>query len=178
MTALGEAALGQLLVRVADYRTLLRLSEQQPRGDRGRHLRDAAVVRHGNALTDLVAVLESFTVARLLNLRPAVSHNQVMKWTDRIKIWRNQGGVDLTTFPHMQAVQGFVEVRNALEHGLGRLTERQLDPKYRDEVLAHIAAAGVRLDGDRVLITPENVGRCSEVGKDFVRFLDLSAPKT
>ncbi|MFI5492262.1 hypothetical protein [Actinoplanes sp. NPDC051859] len=99
MTALGEAALGQLLVRVTDYRTLLRLSEEQPRGDRGRHLRDAAVVRHGNALTDLVAVLESFTVARLLNLRPAVSHYQVMKWTDRIKIWRNQGGVDLTTSP-------------------------------------------------------------------------------
>ncbi|MEV8504297.1 hypothetical protein AB0368_05615 [Actinoplanes sp. NPDC051475] len=177
MTALGEAALGQLLVRVADYRTLLRLSEEQTCSDRGRHLRDAAVVRHGNALTDLVAVLESFTVARLLNLRPAISHNQVMKWTDRLKMWKNQGGVELTTFTHMQAVLGFVEVRNALEHGLGRLTERQL-AQHRDAVLAYIAAAGVRLDGDRVLIAPEDVGRCSDVGGDFIRFLDLSAPKT
>ena len=44
---------------------------------------------------------------------------------------------------------GFVEVRNALAHGLGRLTDRQLG-KYRGEVLPQIAAAGVRLDGDLV----------------------------
>src|SRR5439155_8555989 len=103
MTALGEAALGQLVIRVADYRTLLRLSEGAPDGHRGRHLRGSAAVRHGNALTDLVAVLESFTITRLLNLRPAVAHNQVMNWIDRIRMWKKHGGVDLATYPQLQA---------------------------------------------------------------------------
>ncbi|MFD0973743.1 hypothetical protein [Plantactinospora endophytica] len=177
MTALGEAALGQLAIRVADYRMLLRLSQGAPDGHSGRHLRGSAVVRHGNALTDLVAVLESFTVTRLLHLRPAVAYNQIMKWTDRIKMWKKYGGVDLATYPQLQAVLGFVEVRNALEHGLGRLTERQLG-QHRDEVLRQIVATGVQLDGDRVLVTPEDVGRCGDVGEGFVRFLDLHAPKT
>ncbi|MGC5321579.1 hypothetical protein ACPXB5_22910 [Micromonospora arida] len=176
MTALGEAALGQLVIRVADYRTLLQFSGTR-NGQSGRHLRGSAVVRHGNALTDLVAVLESFTVARLLNIRPAITHNQVMRWTDRIKMWKKHGGVDLATFPGLRAVLGFVEVRNALEHGLGRLTERQLD-QHRDEVLKQIAAAGVQLDGDQVILTPTDVVRCGEVGGDFIKFVDLHAPKT
>jgi hypothetical protein len=142
MTALGEEALGRLVVRVTDYRTLLRSSEIRPHGQRGRHLRDAEAARHGNALTDLVAVLESFTVTRLLNLRPAVSHKDVMNWIGRIKMWKKHGGVDLAVFPEMQTVLGFAEVRNALEHGLGRLTERQLG-EHRDQVLTQIAAAGV-----------------------------------
>ncbi|MEU5962519.1 hypothetical protein ABZ777_15030 [Micromonospora parva] len=176
MTALGEAALGQLVIRVADYRTLLQLSGTRNRQS-GRHLRGSAVVRHGNALTDLVAVLESFTVARLLKMRPAITHNQVMRWTDRIKMWKKHGGVDLATFVELRAVLGFIEVRNALEHGLGRLTEHQLDQR-RDEVLRQIAAAGVQLDGDQVLLTPADVDRCGDVGKDFIKFLDLHASTT
>ncbi|MGN9912644.1 hypothetical protein ACTMTJ_34420 [Phytohabitans sp. LJ34] len=176
MTSLGEAALGQLAIRLADWRTL-----RSPMGSvhnrHGRHLRDADVVRHGNALTDLVAVVESFTVARLLNLRPAVSHDQVMRWADRVKMWRQHGGVDLSSYQHWQAFLGFVEVRNALSHGLGRLTDRQLG-KFRNEVLGQIAAAGVRLDGDLVLPIPDDVSRCGEIGGDFVRFLDLAAPST
>ncbi|WP_143728158.1 hypothetical protein [Micromonospora cremea] len=177
MTALGEAALGQLVIRTADYYTLLRLEGSAPNGRSGRHLRGFAAVRHGNALTDIVAVLESFTVNRLLNLRPGIAYNKVMKWTDRIKMWKKYGGVDLAAYPRFQAVLGFVEVRNALEHGLGRLTERQLD-QHRDEVIRQLAAAGVRLDGDRVLIMPEDVERCRDVGGEFVKFLDLNAPRT
>ena len=113
MTALGEAALGQLVIRVTDYRTLLRSSEVRPHGRRGRHLRDAEAVRHGNALADLVAVLESFTVTRLLNLRPALSHKDVMNWVGRIKMWKRHGGVDLAVYPEMHTVRGSLAALDA-----------------------------------------------------------------
>jgi hypothetical protein len=99
-----------------------------------------------------------------------------MNWIGRIKMWKKHGGVDLAVFPEMQTVLGFAEVRNALEHGLGRLTERQLG-EHRDQVLTQIAAAGVRLDGDLVLVTPDDVSRCGNVGERFVHFLDLNAPR-
>jgi hypothetical protein len=176
MTALGEAALGQVVIRLSDYHTLLRLSTSAVHDDPGRHLRDAAALRHGNVLTDLVAVVESFTVNRLLNLRPTLTDNQVKSWPDRIKAWKDHGGVDLTSYPQWQAFLGFVAVRNALAHGLGRLTDLQLG-KLRNQVLSQIAASGIRLDGDLVLPTPGDVDRCAEIGGDLIRFLDLAAPK-
>lgn len=175
MTSLGEAALGRLIIRFTDYRTLLESSEMRAGEHRGRHIRDADGARHHNALTDLVAVLESFTTVRLLNLRPTVPNKDVMNWVGRIKMWKKHGGVDLTTFPETQAILGFVQVRNALEHGIGRLTERQLG-EHRDQILTQIAAAGVHLNGDLLSVTPNDVSRCLDVGERFVHFLDRKAP--
>jgi hypothetical protein len=176
MTALGEAALAQLATRCADYRTLLRLSAGTRDEQRGRHLTDGFAGRHGNALTDLVAVVEHFSVVRLLNLRPTVTPEQVGQWKGRVAAWKQHGGVDLATFPDWQAFMGFVQVRNALAHGLGRLTEWQL-AKHRTEVLKQVAAAGVPLYGDLVLVTTRDVHRCARTSEELVRFVDLTAPQ-
>jgi len=46
---------------------------------------------------------------------------------------------------------GYAEVRNAMLHGLGRLTDEQLG-KRRQQVLVQIKAAGVHLNGPTVML--------------------------
>ena len=176
ITAHAEAALAQITARVADHRQLTRLeARNNPPG--GRRLRQAPSVRHGNALVDLVAVAESFTTARLLSLRPAVSADDVSTWDSRERAWANHGPVNMTTYSAWSALMGFVEVRNALQHGLGRLTDRQLG-KHRDKVLARIGASAVHLDGDLLVVLAEDVGHCGQVCADFVCWLDGIAPSS
>ncbi|MEV6930222.1 hypothetical protein AB0M46_37860 [Dactylosporangium sp. NPDC051485] len=175
MTDLGEAALAQITSRATDYRALLHLPGHRTARDRPRHVRDFSAVRHGNALTDVVTVVESFVVARLMRLNPGLGYEQIKTWHARVQMWQ-QYAVVLTAFPDWQAFMGFVETRNALAHNLGRLTDLQLG-KRRYEVLAQIADAGVQLNGDLLLVTSEDVQRCVELSAGVVRFVDLNAPK-
>lgn len=68
---------------------------------------------------------------------------------------------------------GYVEVRNAIQHGLGRLTAQQLD--RREQTLSRIAASGVDLNGDRVTVTDDDVDRCYRTCRRFVHHADGAA---
>jgi hypothetical protein len=70
---------------------------------------------------------------------------------------------------------GFVHVRNALQHGLGRLTDQQLY-RFRDQVLNEIHASSVNLNGDMLTVTDGDVSRCGTVSAGFIRWLDSAAP--
>ena len=175
MTDLGEAALTNITTRASDYRALLHPTERRTARDRARHVRDSSVVQHGNALTDVITVVESFVVARLMRISPGLKHDQIKNWQLRVKKLQ-QHAVDLTAFPDWRAFMGFVETRNALAHNLGRLTDFQLEQRRRDEILAQIGAAGVRLNGDVLLLTSEDVQRCVELSAGVVRFVDVNAP--
>jgi hypothetical protein len=134
-------------------------------------------LRHENALVDLVAVTENFTSRRLLELRSQVSEFQVFTWAKRREAWAKHGPVDLTTItPHWLALQGFIEARNALQHGLGRLTNSQLRPQWRQETLDRIKAARIFLSGDIVQIREDTVINCRTVCEDYVLALDKEAP--
>lgn len=71
---------------------------------------------------------------------------------------------------------GFVHVRNAIQHGLGRLTDQQLG-KYHDEVLTQIRASSVELNGDLLVIVADDVHRCGKTCGDFIMWLDAAYPK-
>src|SRR5947209_5294157 len=83
VTESGEFALAQLALRISDHRILSSYSEPKY----GRRVRNVTAARLGNVLTDLVAVAENFTVARLLAIRPLVGPEQAYSWTDRQKAW-------------------------------------------------------------------------------------------
>ena len=173
MSALAEDALGQVMSRLADHRQLVRLDiAVGPAG--GRRLRQLPRTRHGNALVDIVAVAESFASGRLLITRPAISYDEVSTWSRRKKAWLRYGKVDLEAYKDWSALMGFVDVRNALQHGLGRLTDQQLG-RYRDQVLDEIHASLVNLNGDRLTVIAEDVGRCGAVSAGFIRWLDDTA---
>lgn len=172
MTALAEAALRSLALRADDHR---RLAAARPVAPRGRHQFTDRDAHNGNAVTDCVAVAESFTVARLLALRPAIRERAVSTWEGRRSEWRKHGCVDLRSYGQWLALMGYVQVRNALQHGSGRLTDLQLGAR-RTEILGWIAAASIHLNGPKVVLTEGDPVACAGVCAGFVRFLDAEAP--
>jgi len=70
---------------------------------------------------------------------------------------------------------GLVKPRNALQHGLGLLTNKRLDPTSRKgreprrvQVLRNLAASGLSLYGDRVGVLPSDVERCAAACRELV----------
>lgn len=173
MTDVAEFALSQLALRVSDYRWLS--TQDMVRFEKRVHT--PSISRAGNAVTDLVAVAEHFSSARLLMIRPGVKTEELQSWVARRKAWSKRVNIDVTKFPRWQALMGFVEIRNALQHGLGRLTDRQLT-QNRIQVLTAIAASGVALDGDLVQLGPPDIVRCSLDCAGFIQYLDNAAPTT
>ena len=87
---------------------------------RGRHRSGHGDPLNGNAITDCVAVAESFAVSRLLVLCPAIPERDVFSRKSRLTAWRGHGVVDLSSYGRWSALMGYAEVRNAMLHGLGR----------------------------------------------------------
>ena len=180
-TTWGEVALAQLTSRFADYTVLVdRFGADLDRGRVGRHIAGRRTAnRDENALVDLVAVAENFTSARWMALNPSAASSEVLTWEKRRKAWKKHHSIDFAdpaAFPEWAALLGFVEARNALHHGLGFLTERQLT-KYRDETMNHLNDAAVRLLGHRVCVDRTTVESCLRVCEGFVVRLDTTAPQ-
>jgi hypothetical protein len=138
-----------------------------------------ASARHEHALVELVAVAENFSTTRLLDLAPTINEAEVGTWPGRNNSWRNLFQIhieDPTAFPEWPRVRGFVEARNAIQHGLGTLTRRQLQPARRAETFSALAVAGINLSGNRVVVSEESVTDCYQSCSDFVVNLDRMAP--
>lgn len=172
ITQLAEAALRQIVSRIMDYRELMRLDHITTTTEDHRIWQS---MRHANAIMDLVSVAESFTSARLLNLDNSLSADVVSTWERRRKAWAKYGKVNLVTYAGWSTLIGFVEVRNAIQHGNGRLTYRQLGI-HRDEVLTQVRTAAVHLNGDLLVIVVDDVIRCASICSDFINWLDAEAP--
>jgi hypothetical protein len=174
MSAEAEAAIAEITSRLMDHRRLVQLDATRSLA-RGRGVGRPSRARHGNALVDLVAVAESFASARLMIMRPSVTYDDLSTWRKREKAWERHCSLKLTSYAQWSELKGFVEVRNALQHGLGRLTDQQLG-KYRDEILSEICASAVHRDGDFLIVLTDDVGRCGKICAGFVRWLDASVP--
>jgi hypothetical protein len=173
-TEVGEHSLALIVSRLDDY---LRIEELQGPDEptTGRHLLGRfGHLQNQNALVDIVAGAESFATTRLRILRPMVTETEIRTWESRKRAWSKHAQVSLEKCPSWQALIGFVEVRNSIQHGLGRITEFQF--RRRAEVLAAIKASGVVLDGDTVRLNSGDVRRCASDCMMFVSWLDNIAP--
>lgn len=166
-TAQAEWALGRLTARYREHR-----SAAGQRTTRGRHLDALHGTRDANAVVDLVAVAESFAVARWSTFASAAAG---MTWAQRRKQWLAYD-VDLDACSVSNELDGYIAARNAVQHNLGRLTDFQLG-KYKMSNLAALAAAGIELNGDVVVLRGWNVYRCTETCQQFIRWLDVVAPQ-
>jgi hypothetical protein len=176
-TEFGEFSLVQIALRADDYLRLMR-GHTQGEVTRGRHVWQGSTwLRQANAIVDFIAVAENFSLVRLLAICPALKESDVFSWQKRIAAWERHAGIKLEQLiPDWEALRGFIEVRNALQHGLGRLTEAQLDSKRHDQTLSWIEKADVPLHGDLVQIDHLTVKRSREVCAAFVGILDSAAP--
>lgn len=102
----------------------------------------------------------------------SVTRNAAGTWPQRRTAW-NEVGTDLSLFAEDRALQGFVEGRNAIAHGLGRLTWRQTQsPSAHQATLTALGAAGLRVVDNRLRLTALNIEACGKLGKDFIYWLD------
>ncbi len=173
LSTLAEVALRRLTARAAMHAVGLGRAVGEP----GRHLPARELDSDVNALVDLVAVTESYFADRLAEAAPAV--RQPSNWHARAKAWRDEANYDVAADPRWPVLMGFVEARNALQHGLGRLTELQLDPisrrgrePRRTQVLRDLAACGLVLNGDRVTVLARDVERCLVACRELVLTAD------
>lgn len=161
-------ALDRLAARYAEHLRLVRPSSAAS----GRHVPRPEQTRQANAVVDMVAIAEAFSIDRLHASWPSTPPPSTSTWTKREKAWRDVGA-DLAASTSWLALMGYVEVRNALQHGLGRLTDQQLG--RRDQTLSRIAASGVDLNGDRVTVTDGDVHGCYRTCRTFVLHADDAA---
>jgi hypothetical protein len=173
VSALGERTLTDLAKRARDHRRLDALVDDGL--IRSRHTATDGRTMYGAAISDLMSVTEAFVVARFLDLKPTASENTVANWDKRAKAWNAHFGVPIGSHPRWPAMRGFAETRNAIQHGLGRLTERQLG-KSRESTLNYIDAAGVALNGDLVVLVDGDIQRCHDTCAEIVLYLDNAAP--
>lgn len=173
VSALGERTLTDLAIRARNHRRLDALADSGL--IRSRHTAADGRNMYGNAISDLMSVTEAFVVARFLDLKPTASENAVANWDRRAKAWSAHLGVPLASHPKWPAMRGFAETRNAIQHGLGRLTERQLG-KHRESTLSYIDAAEITLNGDLVVLVHDDIQRCHHTCAEIVLYLDNAAP--
>ena len=94
-------------------------------------------------------------------------------WPQRARLWQSHFGVDMSAFPQADPLDGFVDARNAIAHGLGTLTRKQL--RKRSRHVGHLRHAGITLAGDDLVIDESDPKRCADVVKGFVTWLDAAA---
>jgi hypothetical protein len=120
-------------------------------------------------------VAEHFSAGRLREL-PGVRESDTASWPKQETAWAARANVTLTNLPAYQPFRGFNEVRNAVMHGRGSLTPLQLIPARVGDVRLRLAAAGVRVLRDRLVVDQEDLDRCADVCAEFVQQLDGVAP--
>lgn len=140
-----------------------------------------------DAVLRLVAIAEDFSIGRLVEVveatlppDPIVSElwETVLDrsgdgWDQRDKLWKRYQHVDVAAFPQRQALVGFIDARNAIAHGLGGLTRRQL--RKRDRTIGRLEKANIQLVGDLIVIDASHVEACASVVKAFIDWLDRSS---
>lgn len=174
LTEAAEQARNDIRLLLAEH---LRASRQRARALPGRLPGfDPSVAHRARqlALTTIVAVAEHFSAERLRAL-PSVTENDTASWRKQETAWR-ANGVALTNLPAFESLLGFVEARNSIMHGLGRLTPRQLTSRHAVSVQDRLASAGIRIVRGALAIDESDLTRCSHISVEFVEQLDSAAP--
>lgn len=181
---LAEDSIALLNITVANHRSaILRIPERLHKSRLGGVVfQDRATVQRYGTLERLVAITESFVHERLgrhveshlgtLNLPPIslvvdeALVNAAMNWNNAQRAYREWIEVKL---PYSE-IEGLVEARNAIAHGLGTLTRKQ--KQKRIPRVAKLAEVGIAIDGDRLVITEDQLDIAKQRCATFILEVD------
>ena len=93
-------------------------------------------------------------------------------WRKRCEAWRTWFAIDVSKSATYINLKPFIDVRNALAHGLGSLTRLQLGKDNGANVRTALGAAGVPMDGNRIVLDGATVQRCVGAGVAHISWLD------
>lgn len=192
LTTIGDAAI--LLTRTALYE---HVSTMPALLNSGRILRtttalgtyDAYNARAQAYFFRIVSVLEAFTDSALeamfRNVLPTSSQAAIrlleshlldatQGWEGRKKSFAEHHSLPLgdptVGFGRWSQLNGMIEVRNSIAHGLGSLTRQQLQNPGR--AAGRCAQVGVQLRAGELVIDRAGLEKAGEVAEDFIRWLD------
>jgi hypothetical protein len=175
----------------AANRALAHFRQQQAPGDSRRLRPDSrpsgrlfSTYNVRDALLRLVAIAEDFSLARLLEvgesklpegdfarlLWEAELKRSADTWDQRNALWTRYLGVSFGAFERHEALTGFIDARNAISHGLGDLTRKQL--RSRDTIVERLRKAGITVRGDSLAIGERHVEECAAVVRAYIVWLD------
>ena len=89
-------------------------------------------------------------------------------WQDQKKSYKDWLGVN----EDWKAVERLAEARNAVAHGLGKLTRRQL--RSEQSVKSKLSAAGITVNDNRIVLSDDNLAAAASACRDFIEKLDLA----
>ena len=89
-------------------------------------------------------------------------------WQDREKAFQDHFGIRITKFPTHKDLKCATDVRNAIAHGVGRLTSRQRTANTR----ARMESIGVIVRDNHVVLSADSVRACRDICAAFMRELD------
>jgi hypothetical protein len=144
-----------------------------------------------DAVVRLLAIAEAFTFGLLLEVTEArLPRDEVVTtlwnshvdrstdtWEQRVGSWNELHGVSIQShFGGWARLLAYVEARNAIVHGLGKLTRKQTkSPKTRDRTVERLAAARIDVIDSSLELDSPHVERCARVIQEYVRWLDQAA---
>jgi hypothetical protein len=192
MTTIGDAAV--LLIRTAlfEYRSsppallvfgrIFRTSTALGTYEVGNARAQAYFLR-------VVAIVEAYTDAALeamfsrvvpasspAAMRLLESHlvDATQRWDSRKRSFADHHSLSLgdagAGFPQWSKLNGMIEARNSIAHGLGSLSRQQRQNPGR--AAARCAQIGVRIEAGELVVNSASLDAAAQVGHDFVRWLD------
>lgn len=189
----SELALGNLNRALAEFqreiaaftrRSVLLPSRLFARTHAGEPARGA---RTEDALVRFVAIADEFTLGLLIDLTEAklptdrrvallwdrFEERHTDTWEQRFSSWEGLHQITVSAFPNYSPLWGYIEARNALVHGLGALTRKQL--RTRSRCLGRLSSARIHLTGDRLTLRLQDATNCAGVVRDLIEWLDNQA---
>lgn len=192
LTTIGEAAV--LLTRTAVYEYDSTAPALLAFGRIYRSSTALGTYEVGNARAQayffrIVAIVEAYTDAALevmfrrvvpassaaaLRLLEAHLLDATQRWEARKKSFAKYHSLPLgdtrVGFPQWSKLDGMIEVRNSVAHGLGSLTRQQRQNPTR--TAARCSQVGVRIEAGEVQVDRASLDGAAQVAEAFVRWLD------
>lgn len=192
LTTIGDAAV--LLIRTAVYEYGSTPPVLMAFGRIFRSSTALGTYEIGNARTQayffrVVAVVEAYTDAALDALfrgvvpasSPAASRlldqhllDATQRWGSRKESFAGYHGISLgdthAGFPQWSKLDGMIEVRNSIAHGLGSLTRQQR--RNAPSTASRCGQVGVRIEAGEVVVSHANLMAAAQIAEDFILWLD------
>ncbi|MFD6263014.1 hypothetical protein ACFWFK_17970 [Micromonospora chalcea] len=140
--------------------------------DRPRHRagldRDAASADRAACWLRMVSIVEIYTEALLRHLAGEVPGRAPGGWSDVIGLLRRRHNIDVADISAWERLEACFLVRNAVAHGLGRFTAKQLEK----EAPRKMRVIGVPVRDGKVVVTAASLAHCLETCREFITTLD------
>lgn len=183
----AEEASGLLFRTIAAHRAAVSVLEPFARRRLAGPREDREQIQCQATLVRLLSITESFCSDRLLEeveriIAPSrhktvsevwdrVAISATNTWAEQQKAYKELLGVTLTS-SDWKSVEQLAEARNAVAHGLGRLTRRQ--QRNQQSVHAKLASCGISVRNGQIIVNDSVLFNAAQTCRSFIERLDAA----